>query len=219
MLNIFKKKSPKINAVQIPEWGWTKEEENSSVIVWVNPEQTIALSLNYFDKEPDLPTIKDVEILRKFYRGLISQVNGGLVEVNLLTLKGHSAVRTIFKIPQEPTGVAYLASLTIPFERSSYVVKIQAPEVGTTGFRDTLISAKLLDENVVQLGENGFENWFSDPYDQDFKEGLLMNKSEDAQYDEDFPDHPLTLARKFLAKIENEIQFSEDIKKNKKFNA
>jgi hypothetical protein len=114
MLNIFKKQSHKINAVQIPEWGWTKEEENSSIIVWVNPEQTIALSLNYFDKEPDIPTIKDVEILRKFYRGLISQVNGGLVEVNLLTLKGQSVVRTIFKIPQEPTGVTYLALSASP---------------------------------------------------------------------------------------------------------
>ena len=63
------------------------------------------------------------------------------------------AIKTIFKFPQDPTGMTYLGSYTIPFKKYSYVIKIQAPELGVTGMRDSIIAAKFLATNEYSMTE------------------------------------------------------------------
>ncbi|TCI90575.1 hypothetical protein [Tenacibaculum sp. M341] len=217
MFKFFKKDKINIDSISIPNMNWNIDKNTSDIKQWINPAQTIALSVNFFDLKPDLPTIKDIGQLRDFYRNQISNYNGGLVEVEMIDIKGFNVIRTIFKIQQQPTGMTYLASLTIPFENHSYVIKIQAPEIGTTGIRDSMIASKLLNENKITIGDNGYEGWFSDPYNSAISEGLLMNKSEERKYDLDFPEHPLSNARKLLDKIEVEIEFDTTLQKAKKF--
>jgi hypothetical protein len=218
MFNLFKKKKSTINSIIIPNFGWVKDIEDETRIEWRNPENTIGLTQNFFDKEPDLPTITDLVFLRNFYRNAVTYAGAGLIEVDIIDVKGVKAVKTIFKVPQQPKGMVYLASITIPFEKCSYVIKIQAPELGITGMRDSVIMQKLLAENKISIGENGFENWFQDPYDVHFKSNCLMNKSEDNAYDSMFANHPLSQARKLLATIIEDIQFNPEISKNNTFN-
>ncbi len=217
MFSFLKSKKSTIQSISIPNFDWNMETENTALLVWINNEKTMGLSLNYFDLKPDLPTITDLDMIRDFYRTLVSQANGGLVEVDIIDLKGHAAVKTIFKFKQEPHGMAYLASLTIPFEKCSYVIKIQAPEFDMTGMRDSMILADFMREKKVKLGKNGLENWLQDPYDSDFKSTCLMNPSDLPVYDAEFPNHPLSQARKLLATIESDIEFKADIANNKKF--
>ena len=113
--------------------------------------------------------------------------------------------------------MVYLASLTIPFKNSSCVIKIQAPEIGLAGMRDSVIAHKLIQEGKISSGVNGYENWFCDPYDSDFKIGTLMNKSENPIYDVDFDNHPLTQARQLISQIEKGIEFKPKIEKLKLF--
>lgn len=42
------------------------------------------------------------------------------------------------------------------------------------------------------------EEWEKDPYDKNFRRGLLMNQGEREEYDILFPEHPLTQARKLV---------------------
>jgi len=216
MINFFNRTKSNINSIIIPDFGWEKQKEDKSIIQWINPEQTIALSLNYFNLKPDLPSLKKIDVIRTFYREQISQANGGLIKVDFSDIK-HQAIKTIFKIPQEPSGMVYLASLTIPFKDCSYVIKIQAPEIGMTGMRDSIIADKLMQGGKLDIGENGYKNWFSDPYDSNYSGGTLMNKSEDSIYDVDFENHPLTQARKLIFQIEKEIEFKSEIEKLKQF--
>lgn len=202
----------------MPNLNWEKVEDNKSVKRWVNPEQTVNLSLNFFDLKPNLPVTNNVDELRIFYRNQIVNYNGGLITVEELDLKGFYAIKTIFKIPQEPTGMVYLASYTIPFQDYSFVFKIQAPELGVTGIRDSVIVEKLLGEGKITFGDEGLENWFIDPYDAEYKEGTVMNKSEKEIYDDMFPEHPLSLARAVLQKIESEIHFDKALENIEKFN-
>lgn len=218
MFNFFKRKQVTLNSLSIPNFGWELVKNDATIKQWINPAQTTALSINFFDQKPDLPTAKDVHILRKFYRDQIVIQNGGLIEVDLVQLKSYPTIKTIFKVPQKPTGMTYLAGLTIPFKKYSYVVKIQAAEVGTTGMRETLITDKLFKEGKINLGENSFDGWFSDPYDSSYDKGIRMNLSEDIVYDTMFPDHPLSQARMLLTQIESEIVFAEHLLKLKKFN-
>ncbi|WP_027379872.1 hypothetical protein [Chryseobacterium daeguense] len=222
MFNFFKKKkstekataatnSININSISIPNFGWNKVEDTASRIVWVNPEESALISLNFFDLQPDIPTVRNLELLKNFYRNSISESNGGLIEVSLLTVNNIPSVKTIFKVPQPESGMTYLASVTIPFENYSFVVKIQAAEVGTTGMRDSVILSQLLASGEVTFGE-GIEDWFADPYDPDFKEGTPMNKSEQEKYDAEFPEHPLSIARASIVKAIQGTNFKPEIK-------
>ena len=217
MFNLFKGKKVTINSISIPDFGWEQVKNDAEMHQWLNPAQSIALSINFFDQKPDLPTAKDIDVLRDYYRDQIVVPNGGLIQADLIDLKGYSVIKTMFKIPQNPTGMTYLGALTIPFKKCSYVVKIQAVEVGTTGLRDSLVSNQLLTEGKITLGGGGFENWFVDPYDPSFKKGTLMNASESVAYDSMFPEHPLSQARNLLAQIASQIVFADELAKCKKF--
>ncbi|MBL4649440.1 MAG: hypothetical protein JKY03_06880 [Aureispira sp.] len=217
MFNFFKGKKATITSISIPDFGWEQVKNDSEMQQWINPAQSIALSVNFFDLKPDLPTAKDINTLRDYYRNQIVVPNGGLIQVDLIDLKKYRVIKTIFKIPQTPSGMTYLASLTIPFKKCSYVVKIQAAEVGTTGLRDTLVADEFLKEGKITSGTDGFEGWFLDPYDPSFKEGTPMNLSEGIAYDAMFPEHPLSQARSLLAEIESQITFADELAKHKKF--
>ncbi len=228
MFNFFKKKksaekattatsSININSISVPNFGWNKVEDTASRIVWVNPEESALISLNFFDLQPDIPTVQNLDMLKNFYRKSISKSNGGLVEVSLLDVNNIPSIKTIFKVPQPESGMTYLAAVTIPFENYSFVIKIQAAEIGTTGMRDSVILSQLLASGEVTFGE-GIENWFADPYDPDFKEGTLMNKSELEKYDAEFPEHPLSIARASIVKAIQGTSFKPEIKELAGFN-
>lgn len=214
MFKFFKKKKIKANlhSVTIPDQGWTKVSEDDEAIRWVNPQQSALIVLHFFDKEPDLPTAKDLDYLKKFYRNIAASSNGGIIETDIINLHNIPCVKTIIKIPQQETGMAYIASITIPFENCSYVVKIQADEIGITGMRDALILDRLHKAGEVEIEEENIKNWFEDPYDPDFRQGTLMNQSELEKYDPEFPEHPLSVARSLIRSTAETIIFKKEIK-------
>ncbi|MBD8082616.1 hypothetical protein [Chryseobacterium caseinilyticum] len=220
MFNFFKKKESKItiNSISVPNFGWNKVEETSSRIVWVNPEESVLISLNFFDVPPDIPSAKNLDFLRKFYRNSIPEANGGIVEVSLLTINNVPSVKTIFKVPQPEGGMTYIASVTIPFENYSWVIKIQAAEIGITGVRDAIVLNEMLLSGEANFVDEKLENWFKDPYEPNFKEGTLMNKSEEEKYDIDFPDHPLSISRKKLNEAVSQTVFKSEINELSVFN-
>ena len=91
------------------------------------------------------------------------------------------------------------------------MVKIQAAEVDITGVRDSFILNKLLNTGEITFDDNGLKNWFEDPYDPTIKEGTPMNKSEHEQYDAEFPQHPLSIARTLIKQAIHEIKFNPEI--------
>ncbi|MEL6561284.1 MAG: hypothetical protein AAFQ94_24060 [Bacteroidota bacterium] len=217
MMNFFKSSKLRIDYVTIPDFGWNNFHNDEQIRQWVNPEQSIVLSINFFNAKPDIPTVYDANVLRHYYRQQLSQQNGGIVEVDTLQLKDFNAIKTIFKIKNAEDKLIYLASLTIPFHKCSYVIKIQAAEVGTTGVRESVIGMKLMTQGKISVDENGYVGWSEDPYDANYKEGLLMNLSEKPIYDLEFPEHALTQARALLNQIAREIKFSDEVKAAKAF--
>ena len=59
----------------------------------------------------------------------------------------------------------------------------------------------LVRDGVIDAGKS--DDWCCDPYDIDYKNGCLMNRSEDEKYDAMFPMHPLAQARAFVYDIVN----------------
>ncbi|RSK47217.1 hypothetical protein [Hymenobacter rigui] len=217
MFSFFKSKKVNINSIHLPDFDYQITLSSSSIIQWSDAEDSIHISKNFFNIPPNIPNTNDITQLRSFYRNSINQVNGGIIEVETFRLQNFDAVRTIFKIPQQPSGMVYLASLTIPFQTCSFVIKAQCNEVDISGIRDTIIAEKLLNEKKIQLDDNGHKGWFIDPYDSALSTGTLMNKSELSEYDSYFPEHPLTLARNIIKAIEENIVFEEEVYKLKSF--
>jgi len=50
----------------------------------------------------------------------------------------------------------------------------------------------------ITFDDNGLQNWFEDPYDGTVKEGTPMNKFEQEQYDAEFSQHALSIARSLI---------------------
>jgi len=217
MIKLFNRKKVSLNSISIPDFSWPQEQNNPKIKQWINPERSVALMINFFDLVPDLPTVRDENLLRHFFRNQLKASGNGIVQADIIDLKGYKAVKNIYKVPQDPTGMTYLASIVIPFTNCSYVIRVQGMEVGTTGMRDSSVLARLMSEKKLTMGEKGVEGWFKDPYDAELTEGLLMNLSEAEAYDSEFPHHPLSKVWKLMRQIEADIEFGKELEKLGRF--
>ena len=213
MFGLFNKKVD-IHSIAIKSFGWPKTKEDEHITQWINPENTIAISVNFFNIPPDMPTAKDVDVLRDFYRSRVSAGNGGIITVDVSQLNHIPVVKTLFKFPQEERGITYITALTFLFKTCSFVVKVQAAETGATGMREAFLGNKLMAGKSM---EEILSGWSSDPYDKAFKGEIMMNQSEEEQYDAQFPEHHLTKARQILTQIEKSIQWKPVINKLEPF--
>lgn len=193
-------------SAKLSDWKVATEEED--IKVWTS-DFGDQFSINYFPIEPDLPKNGDIHSLRHFYRNMVSQSKGAILEVESVQVHSLSAIRTIFKFPQDPTGFTYVASFTIPKETYSFVLKVVCPEYGTTGIRESVIL--LIAENQGLVKKGTFEGWFADPYDPEFQSEELSNIGDRELYDIQFPKHPLSRARAMLKYVKENIIIREEI--------
>jgi hypothetical protein len=217
MFSWFKRKQSPLDSILIPTFQWPVSKTGPNMKQWMNEEQTLALSLYYLDTPPDLPTTTDLTVLRSFFRARLAQQNNGLITADIIALKGHTAVRTMFKLPQEPSGMTYLASFTVLFKNCSYVVKIQAAETGFTGLREAMVANTIMAEKSLNNNEMLPKGWWRDPYDASTTSGVLMNMAEAEEYDGTFPEHPLRQARKLQEQTAREIVLKDNLKNLPKF--
>ena len=103
MFGIFKKK-PTINSITIPHENCDVSKSEKQIKQWISKEYPAALSVNFFPIEPDIPTIKNIDTLRNFYRRTTALSGTGIIEIELDELDGVPCIKTIFKVPQKPTG-------------------------------------------------------------------------------------------------------------------
>lgn len=131
------KKKISVNSISIPELGWRKEKGNNE-IYWTNPEDTVTVSVNYFDETPDIPTIKDLNELTAYHRGIIEGVNGELIGVEVLRRQPFEIVRTLAKLPLA-NYTLYVGDIAIPFSTCLFSIKIRVIESDPTSDRSLTI--------------------------------------------------------------------------------
>ncbi len=166
-----------------------------------DPPLTTALALQNANTEamvliypikPDsaMPFSRPQKVVDGIHRALGD--DQGLIDVSSgVTDGGHKYIYSIVKSARQPYGVQY--TLTLHLERPDHVLNVTGffDESGMTGMRDAIIY-----EMMTREGKT--DSWSRDPYDPEYKNGLLMNLSEMPKYDPLFPDHPLSTLRGFL---------------------
>jgi hypothetical protein len=112
----------------------------------------------------------------------------------------------------------YIGSYTLLSATFRYVIEVRATEHGITGLRDTLVANEFLPD-ILEMSADGpiLRGWFQDPYDPTYTMGILRNQSEDPKYDDQFPDHPLSRVRRYLATIAQSITIDETVKNTPPF--
>ncbi len=169
-------------------YGIRTEEFDAIILKCIVPEQ---VAMNF-----DNPQV----IIDNWHNDMPD--NYGIIEVNNgLTKNGNKYVYFIMKhslgTEDNPVfGNGYLMNINIKLGNDIYFINSSFTERGITGARDNTIYMMFL-QKYPDL-EDPYDGWASDPYDSTYKEGFLMNLSEDEIYDDLFPNHPLSKAREFV---------------------
>lgn len=137
-------------------------------------------------------------------RGAPDVVDGlaGLIDTNTGgTASNVPYVYSLIKVRDEPSGVQYNVTLHLFGER---VQQLQGHfmEGETAGVREASVyemarQAKMLGDPTPDDPSGG---WARDPYDGSTT-GFVMNMSELPDFDEQFPGHPLSMARELLRSV------------------
>lgn len=123
-------------------------------------------------------------------QGLIEVITGncgGIVEY----------AYSIVKTRQKNSGMSYTLLLHLRNGLSFHEVRGFFKECGTTGMRDVTVREFAIREGWIKGSDE--EGWFKDPYDDSYTRGIRMNISEQARFDECFPNHPLSEIRRLIA--------------------
>jgi hypothetical protein len=199
---------------------FTLHGDENGVRIW-HTAAGDGIGLYYFPIPPDIPAdLASLEDLRSGYRILAASDGNAIIEVETPMVDGCPAVRTIIKIPQQPHGMTYLGSVTLPFRDFSYVIKVQCEEFGATGLRDVLVFEELLGTGEVTLdvdAEGRLTGWMQDPYDASIVSAFARNRAEAQEYDARFPEHPLSRLRLTLSHIQGTLRVGDEISREHRF--
>ncbi|MFE4603457.1 hypothetical protein ACFRKE_21675, partial [Kitasatospora indigofera] len=99
-------------------------------------------------------------------------------------------------------GQVFLGSWTVPRDRCSTVLKIQAAESGMSGLREAVV-----------LDRVGPGDYFQPhPYAPDLELPLPYHVADHEEWDEQFPTHPLSMVRAALRRITPTVVLDDGFK-------
>lgn len=172
--------------------------------VWAD-ETNLLLSVHFFPLVPDLPaSLDEPERLRCGSAQHVANSGGGLIEAVIGAVDGVPGVRQLIKMPlPSRPGQAFVGSWTLPKERCSTVVKVQAAEGGMTGMREAVVMGQVGPDSYFQPHPYAGGGQFG---------GLPYHVGDLEQWDAQFPDHPLTRVRAALHRITPTVTLHDQFK-------
>ncbi|OLF18003.1 hypothetical protein BU204_08490, partial [Actinophytocola xanthii] len=154
---------------------------------WFDPRTGDQVSLTYIGLVPDLPAaLEDLPRLRQRLAVETAEV-GALIEAHVVFVDQVPTLLQLLKvpIPNQETGQAFIAAFTVPKATCSVVLRIQCAEEEAIGVREAAVHAQVGPEGGVR----------PHPYAPEVVGRLPWHVADDARWDAQFPDHPLSRAR------------------------
>lgn len=202
-----------MDSIKFNTEGWQSVQLTDDRQSWQNNSRE-EISLHCNQNPPDLPCpLSYLAGLRNYYRLCADRSGAGLVSCDPIAIKGISCLKVICKVPQQPSGMAYVGTIVMPFSQGSYTIKVQSQERGITGQRESFILDKMMSKGLVGVDERSgkLTNWEKDPYDPHIHTRVMVNPSEAERYDSAFPAHPLSRVRRILTGILMSMEVSDDL--------
>ena len=177
-----------------------EDPQNSTTCMFQSPNALCMVQIFPIPEEAAMPYLDKQAVIDGIHRCLAD--NQGLVQIQhgwIYSKKRFMAsiVKTLKEENGHPAGVQYTLTMHAKWDKNSHICIFgYFDEMGVTGQREAIMY-----ETARRDGEFDMSTWSADPYDPDFKKGVLCNLSEDYHYDEFFPQHPLTLCRDLITHI------------------
>ena len=150
----------------------------------------------------DAPAGASEQELRTLFAPAVEGVGDRLLDVRWVTVEGIEGVRLTTEESIDLRGRGYRISLYLPAGGSGWGISVHAEEQGATGVRETVLGDRFIremppDHDPITLGEHVLAR--------------VRAEAMDERWDADFPDHPLSIVRAAVARIEGSITFHPDV--------
>ncbi|WP_245231814.1 hypothetical protein [Streptomyces novaecaesareae] len=169
-----------------------EEDAGGGSRVW-DDERGVVLSVHDFALVPDLVAPLDAgeRLLRELARHT-ARNGAALIEAEVRPLGGVPGLWQLAKAPKAAgPGQVFVGAWTVPRDRCSVVLKVQAAEGPISGMREAVVADRV-----------GFDAYFRPhPYDPQLRAPLPYHVGDLPEWDAHFPSHPLTLVRETLARV------------------
>ncbi len=179
--------------------GWSEREPKEGRRLWSGPDDSVLVA----DLTAERWNSLSAGELRKKARAIAESSGGGLVEVSTLACPTGNAVQLIYKSRSQMPAYVYTGVFIVPVQGGSVLWTVVAGECRMTGIRESVVTTELMNAGKLNL-EDYQRSWAQDPYDQSYRgvdRSVLRFLSDDAQFDSQFPDHPLTKVRHVLTEL------------------
>jgi hypothetical protein len=196
-----------LKSVRLPLQGWFEVGRDNRSITWGNAKDQLRM-LELIDGHSGFPPINpgSIDDYRRVMRQNALEQGHGILEVQMAWIDGFSALKTITKYPLEhQLGFGYTGWLCVPLPAMTFNIYSKALEQNVSDQRAVIFGALALAKEInVNLDPHA---WICDPYDPEFDEVALHHLADQAQFDDLFPQHPLTLVRRDLEKLLQQTLF------------
>ncbi|NHZ94329.1 hypothetical protein [Massilia sp. CCM 8734] len=150
--------------------------------------------------------VHDIDTATRYFSQQSASNGGVLLEMDVVSVGGQTALRGLFKyrspLPQS-MGMMFVSILWIRLGDATAQINVESIEQGTTGVREATVcvmtgeSPASASPNVPVLMDS-IEDMFADMRARP----LHVLPSDNSQYDQMFPDHPLSKVRHRMAQLE-----------------
>lgn len=209
--NTNRNDTPSINldfrSVTLELQGWNEISLEGEIRAWKD-ERGSALSFILVDSS-GFPDLNNQDEIRNWCRSAAEENQGGLIEASVVETPIGTSISYIYK-RRHGKAYTFLGMMILPMHDKLLVWTVVAQEQGTTGLRETAITMKLFKSGELNMEKYG-ELWARDPYDTSYHgvdKSLLRFISDDECYDQEFPNHPLTVVRKTLKQLPTAIRIN-----------
>jgi hypothetical protein len=196
-----------LQSVRLPLQGWFELERDNRSVTWSNASNQFRM-LELIAGSGGFPAINAASIddYRRVMRQNALEQGHGILEVQMTCVDGFNAIKTITKYPLEhQLGFGYNGWLCVPLPTMTFNIYSKALEQHFSDQRAVIFGALALAKEINANTDP--HAWIQDPYDPEFDEVALHHLADQTQFDDLFPQHPLTLIRQDLERLVQQTLF------------
>jgi hypothetical protein len=206
-----------VSNLRLAAGDWTLAEQNPSENVYVHTSGDVVGVELRTEETAFKVDFNDVFAMRANIRyGL---AGAGLISADVEEYGDKAnpvkGVVVVTKLPQVPHGVSYNGLIFLPFKDFSYSIYMRYEEGNFTGVREAVILDQLMQSGEVTLASTSMgmamEGLAEDLYDPTLRGPLVRTKAEREQYDQMFPDHPLSRLRTCIGRVKTALVLDANV--------
>lgn len=199
---------PPLDCIKFSTAGWTPEEAREEGIVWTNERGD---RMEFSVKEsPRLPPLYPVEDLQRFVSREWQDDRTALISLDVVSIRGSSLIRGVMKHYDADNLCSYSGLLLLPFRDFSYELRIHTVSSHFPSVRETEVKGELKQNEKPDL-------WYQDPYNTESRSTFLCSESDYEEYDDRYPEHPLTCLRREMQVISASFEAAREVKNSVPF--